>query len=286
MGEFKFKEGDRVLVMDGSKIHNYSATWIQSMEAFVGRAFTVEAGVMIGGMPSYRLDRCPYLFDERGLVLFEEKHPVINIYTEGRKVIAKDAETGKTGVAKCCPEDTFDFMTGAKLALERLSYEMARPKFKVGDRVIGNSLATARYGVTKEGWIGEVVDTTSILGEITVATTDGEHSFNVLEKYFDLANDRIVPGDRVTVIDSGRAIRCNKIEIVTELTDNPNYLARFDCARNAEGVRWLKDHNRICRVLAANDCYALIVCGTGEDVGAYLVGINGLSRFLKNSENN
>lgn len=42
------------------------------------------------------------------------------IYQNGKEVIAKDTTTGRTGVARCCPEDEFDFGYGARLALERL----------------------------------------------------------------------------------------------------------------------------------------------------------------------
>ena len=78
---------------------------------------------------------------------------------DGRKVVAKNELTGTVGVARCNPEDEFDWVTGAKLALERLfEAEKAAPaksKFKVGEIVVGNNKAN-RYGITTEGWIGEV----------------------------------------------------------------------------------------------------------------------------------
>ena len=78
------------------------------------------------------------------------------------KVIAKDLDSGKTGKAKCSPSDTFDFYTGAKLALSRLCgegkpKEPAKCKFKVGDIIIGNANAD-RYRITREGWVGKVVE--------------------------------------------------------------------------------------------------------------------------------
>ena len=42
------------------------------------------------------------------------------IDADGSEVIAVDLETGKRGVARCHPDDAFDFYIGAKLALERL----------------------------------------------------------------------------------------------------------------------------------------------------------------------
>ena len=62
----------------------------------------------------------------------------ISIDVRHRKTVATLVEGGKivkTAVARCSPDDTFDFATGAKLALDRLFYELSRPKYKVGDRV-------------------------------------------------------------------------------------------------------------------------------------------------------
>ena len=56
-----------------------------------------------------------------------ESKPEIRIYCNGKKVIAENTETGKKGIARCCPEDEFDFDYGAKLALRRLTAA------KVGD---------------------------------------------------------------------------------------------------------------------------------------------------------
>lgn len=61
-------------------------------------------------------------------------HPEkIIIYRNGAEVVAKNTATGKTGVAKCSPDDEFDFNTGAKLAFERLiNPEPEKPKYYTG----------------------------------------------------------------------------------------------------------------------------------------------------------
>lgn len=48
--------------------------------------------------------------------------PEIHITVKGNETIAvyKNGDEQKKAVAKCCPEDTFDFAIGAKIALERL----------------------------------------------------------------------------------------------------------------------------------------------------------------------
>lgn len=114
----------------------------------------------------------------------------IEIFRSGKTVIALKRTNGKVvakGVAKCHPDDEFDFDIGARLAMERcvgkadtaipekhvgntsgddwwytstnyVRKVSAEPthKFKVGDLVIGNKLATDRYAITQEGWIGRV----------------------------------------------------------------------------------------------------------------------------------
>lgn len=85
------------------------------------------------------------------------KEECIVIYRKDREVIALDKSTGKTATAKCHPTDKFDFAIGAKLALDRLTETAPAPKFKVGDRVIGNADASKYYCITCEGWKGYVI---------------------------------------------------------------------------------------------------------------------------------
>ena len=65
-----------------------------------------------------------FLFFDENSRYAEELVPVnecIVVYRKDSKVIALDKTTGKTGIAKCSPEDKFDFGIGAKLAFERLT---------------------------------------------------------------------------------------------------------------------------------------------------------------------
>lgn len=52
--------------------------------------------------------------------LGKSKSPHIVIFRRGRNVIAKDVATGNEGIAKCSPNDEFNFHTGASIALARL----------------------------------------------------------------------------------------------------------------------------------------------------------------------
>lgn len=137
--EFKYKVGDRVKILDGSRIRDYTASWARDMGKYVGKTTMVLARKLWKGRASYNLAGAGgYIFDERGLAPVPSDRIVI--YTDKKdpsKVIAKDIFTGKTGVAKCSPEDTFDFYTGAKLAMERLLgvEEKVGQKIEIGDTV-------------------------------------------------------------------------------------------------------------------------------------------------------
>lgn len=120
-----------------------------------------------------------------------------------KKVIAKDLDSGKTGVAKCNPTDTFDFYTGAKLAFARLCGEdkpkeeqKPKCKFKVGDKIVGNKLAD-RYVFTRNGWEGVVVEVfdnpergsgcdDGKYWTFAASSVDGDARFDLSDDAFDL----------------------------------------------------------------------------------------------------
>lgn len=111
-----------------------------------------------------------------------------------QKVIAKDLGSGKTGVAKCNPTDTFDFYTGAKMAFARLCgedkpKEPQKRKFKVGDKVVGNKKASANYSITREGWRGTVFEVPPDEDFIWVRSENGDSHFYVRTSSFDLLTE-------------------------------------------------------------------------------------------------
>ena len=112
----KFKVGDKVRVLDGSNIRDYAGGWVPSvMKDFVGEICEIRTVERNG----YRLKNNGLLWDERGLEFADKKETIV-IYRKGDEVIALDKVSGKTGVAKCGRNDTFDFATGARIAFERL----------------------------------------------------------------------------------------------------------------------------------------------------------------------
>lgn len=116
----KFKVGDRVRILDGSKIENYAGGWCGSLKRYTGRNSTViDVMDFVDGRVGYKLYGTDiFTFDERSLKYAE--HETIVIYRKDNEVIALDKRTGKKAIAKCSPEDTFDFNIGAKLAFDRL----------------------------------------------------------------------------------------------------------------------------------------------------------------------
>lgn len=73
-----------------------------------------------------------------GMLELVERKPneCIVIYRKDSDVIALDKRTGKKAVAKCSPDDEFDFNIGAKLAFVRLAaLEKQDKEIKVGDYV-------------------------------------------------------------------------------------------------------------------------------------------------------
>lgn len=144
----KFKKGDKVRILDGSNIGNYTGGWVSDMNKYVGEVATIESvdPNYLNGRVGYDVQESIFTYDERGLELVNPE--TIVIYRKNNKVIALDKSTGKTATARCNPADTFDFMTGAKLAFDRLTD--AEKRFKVGDIVRGEFGSSKRYSITNE----------------------------------------------------------------------------------------------------------------------------------------
>lgn len=122
MSEAKFKCGDKVSILDGSQIRNYTHGRASRMNDMVGMVSTVESAINTGPERiGYRLEGTEgFVFDERGLKLVQEQ---LIIYRKGDKTIGILKEDGKEvrrAIAKCGPEDMYMFKTGAEIILERL----------------------------------------------------------------------------------------------------------------------------------------------------------------------
>ena len=116
MKKAKFKEGDKVIIKDGSKIKNYHGGWIRSMNEYVGKTGTISYVSEYNDSRGYRMKEYDYTWDERGLVKADAVYTVI---VSGRKVTVEG--NGTTGEARCNPDDDFDLSKGISLAIERMN---------------------------------------------------------------------------------------------------------------------------------------------------------------------
>lgn len=110
---------------------------------------------------------------------------MIVIYRKDNKVVALDKATGKEGVARCAPEDTFNFETGAKLAFKRLVGEDTaepvkpeEPKFKVGEFVRVVSAKSGDIDPIHGFPIGQIV-------KVIAVKDDGKYACEGVVKHFD-----------------------------------------------------------------------------------------------------
>lgn len=159
-----------------------------------------------------------------------KRKPVI-IYQNGQDVIALDKETGEKAVAKCHPNDKFDFAIGAKIAFGRLYHSQdyisednkakCKPEFQVGDRVrfikkdyeISSLNIVNELGVIRETGDGSVLVEfdNNIGGHSGGGKGKDNHCWWVMNssEYLELVDNKdakeINVGDRVKVTNPGRA---------------------------------------------------------------------------------
>lgn len=170
---------------------------------------------------------------ERGLELTNTKRKPVIIYQNEQEIIALDKETGERAVAKCHPNDEFDFAIGAKIAFGRLYHlkdyisegnkAKCKPEFQVGDRVrfikkdyeISDINIVNELGVIRETGTGA----SSVLVEFdnNIGGHDGGgkgkdgHCWWVMNssEYLELVDNKdakeINVGDRVKVTNPGHA---------------------------------------------------------------------------------
>lgn len=114
----RYKVGDKVKVRKDLKVGKVYGLCVftEEMKNFCGKVVNITD-----------VNRMDYCIDSSDCYwtddMFEEVHKTHNhvgVYIDGNKVIAVNLETGKEGVARCHPNDEFNFYTGAKIALVRL----------------------------------------------------------------------------------------------------------------------------------------------------------------------
>ena len=113
----RFKAGDKVRIKKfKERPFAWNTDW--KMNHLMGKVVEIKSSTTLGGYKVYDpKHHCEWAFCETDL---EPVNETIVIYRKDREVIAVDKVTGDKAIAKCSPEDTFDFNVGAKLAFDRL----------------------------------------------------------------------------------------------------------------------------------------------------------------------
>lgn len=171
MGERKFKVGDLIC---GTSDAPYSITNVKMTLAKV-----VKVDDDVDGMTIKILKHKSYDSDTEFSVKNTEKYfklvkaaseDVIVIYRKENKVIAHNKATGEKAIAKCSPEDTFDFNIGAKLAFERLMSTrriVKLDKYEIGDKVKIVDAWTDKTWENSEGLMDKYLGTVMTIRDIT-----------------------------------------------------------------------------------------------------------------------
>lgn len=113
----EFKAGDKVRVKVFSKRPMYW-NWDGRMDHLMGQVVKIDEAFGGSVLIYYEVEKRKWMIHLEDVE--QVKSECIVIFRKGNQVTALDKATGEKGVARCCPEDTFDFKTGAKLAFERL----------------------------------------------------------------------------------------------------------------------------------------------------------------------
>lgn len=122
----KFKVGDKIKLLDGSGIPNYSGMFSPGMNLFVGTTSVINDIVYdkYKNVFRYYVDSNEYCWDERGVELAPKADwkvlivPVNDEVTEGKLIV--DDKTVKTVETKKSKDDEYDIGTACEVILERL----------------------------------------------------------------------------------------------------------------------------------------------------------------------
>lgn len=164
----KYEIGQKVIVIDGSDIDDYTGGFVHDMEEWVGRVVTIGDFTEYGdGKIGYSVEECVWTFDERGLkdVIYDDE---IVIRRVGTNVVASYPTYNIKSEREMSPKD--DFSDVVKSAISELFRK--KPKFRIGDIVVGNESADDHYSITVKGWLGKVVYVNAEDNEIDVESLE------------------------------------------------------------------------------------------------------------------
>lgn len=246
---------------------------------------------------------------------FFSRKPIL-ITRNGRLTIAENKNTGEKGIASCSPDDTYDFHTGALIALARLvakdgvisgdaetvlrglmsdkpiAYAFAKKdtKFKVGDLVtLKNGLVPGEvYGdmhIYKGkmfdsiyGKPQEVVDVTK--GETRSAIYETKSGFYYPEEMLEAWDEsKIREGDIVEVITTCANYPCYT-EWIDEYIADRTLAKRFGYGNSPKKL----EKYEVVKIAShgINDEMLAYIKPCSDPIGScYIVGVRGLKRVAK-----
>lgn len=179
----KFNVGDKVRGLKG----RYAIT---NERMLVGEVIDVDSwgDISVRIIDHENKDNIGFKFSDLQAKYFELVDPAnqkIIIYRNGNKVVAKDVQTKQEGVAKCSPDDEFDFYLGATIALERLT-DIASADGEPEKELLNCKFVVAwrdEYSHLTKGKIYTVVDGYFKTGDDIFPICDALHTFSELECY-------------------------------------------------------------------------------------------------------
>ena len=219
-------------------------------------------------------------------VLEHLKNEKIVIYRKDNEVIALDKTTGKKGVAKCSPEDNFDFMVGAKLAFDRLSFKEVKRVAKPGEYIkIVNPFFPNGYG---KGDILKVVKHMDRCPGLEPCVRVRGIEINILDKEYvvlegytpveETDDNTIKVGDKVKITNGG-SIYSSHIAWVEENVKDKTLIAKWSYGHNPyynDGEPIETDD--IFIVKAVEDDKLFIQIERSYDQCCYLIDIKGVEK--------
>lgn len=159
MSKPKFKVGDKVRILDGSKIHDYTGGYPNQMKAEIGKVATIiSSKIFSNNRVAYTLEGLSFAWDERGLELVTERPTwKVAIIPDGDKTIGrlydghnlvKEVSTVKS------PQDEYSMEEAIKVICERLTGKTEKkeepPKLYNGKVVcVSNHSNPTKYTVGK-----------------------------------------------------------------------------------------------------------------------------------------
>lgn len=300
----KFKIGDKVKVI---------ATDAKAIGAKIGDVGTVKV-IDIGKRLCYGVEfdkpysyyhslngRCKenhgYWCNENMLEAVKNK-PIV-IYNVGLKVIAKDHNTGKTGVARCNPADEFDFRIGARLAFERLTgEEKVKVKFapdmaiwcdnkyrfdelmkileSAGYKWAFGDLPTKYYPpLYTNGARIFLTSENNIFYGFASDKLDGFTYVDFSDVDFSEYTQKIKVGDIVEIVDTGKMYPTHYAWVKEHVPDLAVYYAYGDSAGCHDKIKRVSGKFKVQHIA---DGKAYVMSNARGDGKCYLVGLEGLAK--------